>query len=129
MAKVTSETKEAGTFKFTKKRAVTLELLKPQIDKPVYVKFTCPIYQAKETRSEDQIKKDAGQNEPPMLANIVNLENNKEQQIIIPSVLESELTDAYPEDAYVGLSFELVKFKKKEGKRYHPFSIIEIEAS
>lgn len=115
-------------LKFKKKRSVTLELLKPQIDKPIYVKIVAPIFQAKESRTPDQIKKDGDTNAPPMLANVADLENDgKEMQIIVPTVLHHELEDAYSDQAYVGLSFELTKLKKKEGKRYHPYTIIEIE--
>ncbi len=114
-------------FSFTKKRSVTLELLKPKVNEEFYVKFASPIYQAKETRSAEQIEKDGGQNAPPMLANVTNLETGEECVIIIPSVLQSELTDNYENDTYNGLCFALTKLGKQDGKRYHGFVIIEIE--
>ena len=116
---------EKPKFKYNKVRAVTLPLYKPTIDQEFYVRFNEVIVQAKDSRTDEE--KASGQNEPPMLANVTVLDTGEEMQLIIPAVLQAELSDNYENDGYVGKCFALTKLKKKDGKRYHNFSVIEIE--
>lgn len=105
------------------KKNITLPLIKPQIDKPVYIKVTSAIFVGKAVNK-------AGDNkdmEPAKLVNCVNLETGEEAQIIVPSVLNGIFSDEYPEDAYVGCGFQITKHAKANGKRYHQFSVAELE--
>lgn len=132
--------------KFKIKAHVTVQLLKiADNGVPAYVKFAGAIFQAK-TNEAEQKKFDLEsakynkaspeeradmkvpqQPNPPKLAHVVNLETGEVQQIIIGSILESELKDAYPEDGYVGKGFEIKKQKPTGNKRYAMYQIAEIE--
>ena len=102
-------------------RHVTLPLLKPSVDIPVFVKITDKMFQGKEIKTGD--KKDM---EPAMLVNIIDLQTGEQCQMILNKVFESILLEEYADDSYVGLSFAITKKSKREGKRYHGFEITEI---
>lgn len=114
--------KEAAAPKFKVKRNITLPLIKPQIDVPVYIQITGPMFTGK--------KIDSGKTkdmEPAEMVNCLNLETGEEAQMIVPSVLKGIFEDEYDSDAYVGLGFSVTKHAKASGKRYHPFSVAELE--
>jgi hypothetical protein len=107
---------------FQVKRAITLELLKPALDVPVYVLIKTPIKVGK------AIVKAGEQNmEPAKVVNCTNLETGEDVQMIIPSVLNAILTEEYPDDTYVGKGFQIIKRAKTAGKRYHTFNVAELE--
>lgn len=114
-------------FKFKKLRAITLELLKPKVGEEIYVKFDAPIELAKDTRSPEQLAKDPDKDTPPHVTKITNLVTGEQNELIVPAVLLSELTDACPDDSYIGKCFAITKLPKREGKRYFPYRILEIE--
>lgn len=64
--------------------------------------------------------------EPPTVAKVRNLQNNKEFELIISSVPKARLEEAYPNGEYVGKSFHMIKHPKAEGKRYNRFTVEEI---
>lgn len=117
------QTQEKSGFTFQVKRRVTLPLLKPQLDVPVYVRVDGQVFQGKE------VKQAAGtaKMEAAQLMNVTNLETGEAAQMIVPSVLLGIFQDEYKDGAYVGTCFEIVKHPKGSGKRYHPFSVTEIE--
>jgi hypothetical protein len=127
------------TFKV--KRAITLPLVKPQIDTPIYVKIVAAM----------SIGKVIGDKDAAILCNVVNLETGEEAQLIIPSVLqgifhddfgaplygtkekggktvelEGRAKEATP-DSYVNLGFMITKHAKASGKQYNPYSVSELE--
>ena len=53
--------------------------------------------------------------------------NGEVKELIVNTVLEKELDEAYPAAGYVGSWFHLTKYRKKAGKKYNTFAIIEIE--
>ena len=112
----------APAFKFKRTKVVTMPLLKPVLDQPFYVKMTGEIFLGKEIKAGEGAKM-----EPAHLVNCVNLETGELCQIIVPAVLLSIVNEEYPENSYVGKSFEIVKMAKGGGKRYHPFKVAEIE--
>lgn len=120
MAKQENTTTKAPQFKV--KRNITLPLLKPAIDVPVYIKVTSPIFTGKAVQK-------AGDSpmEPAKLVNCIDLETGEEAQIIVPAVLSGIFEDEFPENAYVGKGFQITKHAKVSGKRYHPFSVAELE--
>ncbi len=109
--------------KFKVKRNITLPLIKPAIDVPVYIKVTSTMFIGKD------IKKPIGGKvmEPATLVNCVNLETGEEAQIIVPSVLSGIFEDEFPEQSYVNKGFQITKHAKGNGKAYHPFSVAELE--
>jgi len=109
--------KARGGFKV--KRLVTLPLLKPAIDKEFYILIQEPIFKGKELKGSDM--------EAAHLVNIINLETGQEMQLIANAVLRSTLEEEYPEAGYVGKGFALTKEAKPSGKKYNPFTVVEIE--
>lgn len=127
------------TFKI--KRAITLPLVKPQLDVPVYVKVTSPM----------SIGKAIGEKDAAIILNVVDLETGEDAQLLVPSVLQGILHDDFgaplfgvkakgqptemlepankdqKADAYVGMGFMLTKHPKKSGKQYHPWSVAELD--
>jgi len=115
MSKDTKEQNNVLQFEVVKN--VTLPLLKPQLDVPVYIKVLDPIYLGKKVEQDK---------EPATIANIVNLETGEHCQILVPAVLAGIFEDEYPDNAYVNKCFKLTKHPKASGKRYHLFTVLEI---
>lgn len=112
-----------STFTPKIKRNITLPLIKPVIDQPVYIKVTGPMFEGKKIEGTG----DKAKMEPATLLNCVNLETGEDAQIIVPAVLKGIFEDEYDGDAYVGKGFAVTKHPKASGKRYHPFSVAELE--
>ena len=92
---------------------------------PVYVKILKPIYVGKEIKGSEK-KADS---KPADIADIVNLETNKEMQLVIGAIVKSNIEESYPDAGYVGKGFMITKGQKKEGKRYFNYEISEIAVS
>ena len=105
-------------------KAVTRPTLSLEVGKPVYVQITKPLYVGKEIKGSEK-KADT---KPADIADVINLETGKEQQLVIGAVVKSNLEESYEKNAYVGKSFMITKLEKKEGKRYFNYEISEIEA-
>jgi hypothetical protein len=132
---------------FKVKRHVTVKLLKVEDGKEYFVKFNGAIHKAVVNEAEQKrfenakAKYDSLSAEekakvdpkdiptppnPPQLAQVIDLTSGEVVQIIIGSVLESELKREYPNDAYVGKGFSIQK-AKIQGKRYAAYQIAELE--
>lgn len=111
----------APSFKI--KRAITLPLLKPQLDVPVYIKVTSKVFVGKDIAAQ----KGAAKMEAANLINCVNLETGEDCQMIVPAVLAGIFSDEFKDDSYVGCGFMVTKHPKGSGKAYHPFSVSELE--
>ena len=105
-------------------KAVTRPTLSLQVGVPVYVTILKPIYVGKEIKGTEK-KADA---KPADIADVLNLETEKEQQLVIGAVVKSNFDETYEKNAYVGKSFMITKLDKKEGKRYFNYEISEIQA-
>lgn len=105
------------------KRNITLPLIKPQLDVPVYVKVTSKVFEGKKIEGTG----DKAKMEPAHLFNCINLETGEEAQMIAPAVLMGIFKDEFPDDSYVEKGFSITKHPKGSGKRYHPFSVAELE--
>lgn len=124
-----TENAAKGGFKFKVKKHVTLPLLVVNDEVPSYVKITGAIFQAKELEGSRARKNENGQvQQPPHLFHAINLETGEMVQAIANDVLKSTLEDTYPDESYVGKSFEYVRHAMVKGKKYKTFSITEIEA-
>lgn len=105
-------------------KAVTRPTLTLEQNVPVYVRILKEIYVGKEIKGSEK-KADA---KPADIADIMNLETGKEQQLVIGAVVKSNFEESYPKAGYVGKAFMITKLDKKEGKRYFNYEISEIEA-
>ena len=110
-------------------KRVTMPTLKLIPNEPVYVKILDPIFLAKEQKLKDG-EKEKDRKKPPMLFNVLNLETGEAMQLVAGAVVQSEITESYPKDAYVGKCFMITKGKKKDlsgGRGYFTYEISEIE--
>lgn len=100
------------------KKRVTLQLFKIEKKKPYYFRMESAMAIGKAVANS--------QMEPATVVQVTNLVTGEIGQIICPSVLKKELSDAYPDDSYVGKCFEL-SIHPVAGKRYSVPQITEIE--
>lgn len=110
-------------------KRVTMPTLKLMPDVPAYVKILEPIFKAKEQKLKEG-EKEKDRKKPPMLFNVINLETGEAMQLVAGAVVQSEITESYPKDAYVDKCFMIVKGKKKDltgGRGYFTYEIAEIE--
>ncbi len=128
---------QASQFKV--KKNLSLPLIKPQIDQPVYIQFTEAMFIGKKVQENK---------EAAVIANVINLEDGEQMQYLVPSVLQGIFHDNYgaplfgktdhgtdiveaakgdAQDSYVGKGFMITKMKKATNKQYHPHKVAEIE--
>lgn len=108
------------------KKAVTLPFTLLQDTKSIRCVFDGPIHAGK----VDPNKKDkAGKQMDPMqLAPITNLDSGEQTILICSAVVQSNMAEKYPENAYVGKAFEITCTGKVPGKRYKGYTIYELVA-
>jgi hypothetical protein len=116
--------KPTTALNFVVKKHVTLPLMKIAPNTTRYFKLTGAMHIGKDVKQPEGTAK----KEPATLCHAIDLETSEEGQFIVPTVLKSELTDAYANDGYVGKSFQFT-FTRPEGKRYNLVTIAEIEVS
>jgi hypothetical protein len=114
----------AGTLFTPKiKRNLTLPVHRFVEETPSYFKILTKMALGKKMGG----KSEAAKMEPATLVEIVNLETGENEQLICSKVIQSTLSESYPDDTYVGKGFKVVKHAKKQGKNYNNYSIAEIE--
>lgn len=64
--------------------------------------------------------------QPAELAPIESTEG-EERLLVVNAVLKKELDENYPDNSYVGRWFAITKHRKRPGKKYNNFSIMELE--
>lgn len=113
----------AGRAKFVPKKikTVSVTVLRQVDETAMFVMFTTPPFLGKEIKGSRMAA--------ARIAYVLNLETGEVQQMIMNSVLESALGEAYPKWTWVGRSFSITPHKPDEGrsKRYRTYSIDEIE--
>jgi len=109
-------------FKIAKR--VTVRTMKVEKDE-IFVKFESKI----ETKKKME-KDEAGKMVEKTIdvARVTDLTTGESVQIVIGSVLRSDLGEHYPNDSYVGKGFRLQK-KDVPGKRYKTYEIDELDLS
>jgi hypothetical protein len=132
-----------AAIKFKVKKNLSLPLIKPQIDEPIYIRFDEPMFIGKKVEKS----KDAA-----VIANVTDLETGEKMQYLVPSVLQGIFHDQYGAplfgkvddsergteivegpldgseiDSYVGKGFQITKMKKATNKSYHPHNVAELE--
>lgn len=124
---MTTDTPAPTGPKFQIKKKLTLPTFKFIVDTPLYALFLGPIHRGTQ-RGQAKLNPQTGEPElPPMLAHIVNMETGEHGQIMIAEIIKTEISENFPNDGYVGHGFAITKQKRKEGKRYDPYNIDEID--
>jgi len=132
----TTKTENTGAIapmtKFKVKKLITLPLLKMTIGddyfvKLIGVKFKASAMKVDPNKAIDPKVEKEAKKDPPMLINVIDLTTGEPMQMILNSVLESNIDEAYPDDSYVNLGFKFIKHAKASGKDYNTFTIAEIE--
>lgn len=125
---------------FKVKNHVTLPLLKIEDDKQYAVTIETPFKKGEAAPArkikEDYTDPETGElktrdtmskvQEPPVLCQVTNLMTGERAQMIAGAVFHSEITKQYPDDGYVGKSFQF-SVQKASGKRYKVPMISEVE--
>lgn len=106
-------------MKFTKVRNVTRPVLKLATKTAYYLRFDGAMALGKIVDDKK---------EPPMLADVTNMETGEEGMMILGAVLRDNLNEAYPGDAYVGKIFEIVKTAPEGARKYALWSVAEVSA-
>lgn len=106
------------------KKPVTLPVLKMTEDQPVYVKITSAF---RDGRASNKPGKDGEVMKPARICDVVDLESNEPAQMIAGKVLESNLVETYPGEAYVGKSFEIIQRAKADKQRYRLYTVSELQ--
>lgn len=118
--------------RFQRVRSITLPQLKIKDHTEYFVKFIgamalgdkITIPQGGNARGDEATRQ--ARMEPPTLAKVINLETGEEMQIVVNSVLKSELEKHYPEQVYVGKCFGFSVWPI-ENKRYKGISLYEVQ--
>lgn len=117
---------ETAAPTFSIKKKLTLPTFKFIVDVPFYCLFLAPIHRGTQ-RGTPKKRPDGTDEEPPMLAHVVNMETGEHGQIMIAEIIRTEITENFKNDSYVGHGFAITKQKRKEGKRYDPYNIDEVD--
>lgn len=65
---------------------------------------------------------------PATVCEVGDTQDGLAYQLLVPSVLESELREKYPDDSYKGKTFYMEKLPKRPNKRYFDFMLMEVAA-
>jgi hypothetical protein len=101
------------------KRRVTLDTLKVPEGSRIAVKILCEIKDGKDIPGSKMKR--------ARIMEIALLSSGEVKNMVVAAIVESELTQAYPNNSYVGKCFRITKHGTPAGKRYHTYSIEEIE--
>jgi hypothetical protein len=63
----------------------------------------------------------------PDVMTVRDAEDNNEKDILVGAVLRSSLTENYPDDSYVGITFACTQGAVKAGTRYKTMQVAEVE--
>jgi len=63
----------------------------------------------------------------PDVMTVRDAEDGNEKDILVGAVLRSSLTESYPDDSYVGLTFACTQGAVKAGTRYKTMTVAEVE--
>ena len=63
----------------------------------------------------------------PDVMTVCDAEDGNEKDILVGAVLRSSLTENYPDDTYVGLTFACTQGAVRAGTRYKTMAVAEVE--
>lgn len=122
-----------GGVMFKKKKVVTVPVLKLMPGAPAYVRIDSPMEISKQIENKGKgTETDASgakkkKMEPATIAHVTDLIAKCEAIIILGTVLQGVLDEKYPDQSYVGKSFEIINKGKMGDKTYNTYSVVEIE--
>ena len=113
---------------FRIKRHITLPSLVLKVPGVVRVlRFDEPMHISK---VEGKVLADGTREKPATVAKVTDLETGELFILLVPSVVQKNLGQEYPEDGYVGLSFAVCnRGKRNASQRYFDFDVAEVEAA
>jgi len=117
---------QANTPAYRRVSRVTRSTMKLEPEKQFYLKIASRI-----NESANAGKKNADGSERKR-ANVMlatNMVTGEEVQIVVPTVLHSNLLTLYPDHSYVGRAFEITRHAPGNGKDYSTFDVWEVDPS
>lgn len=119
--------------KFARKEAVTVPTRSIDDNETIWVTIKNP-FDVREKidpkTGEVELEKDGKTAKTITVATVVDLQRDDEietpMSLVVGSVLESNLERKYPEQGYVGMSFEITK-RPVDGKRYKAYEVFSLE--
>lgn len=114
----------AAPVAFKVKKNLTPPVLKLIEGEAAYVKITAAMYIGRDIKSKNPADK---QKEPAHILDCVNLVTGEVCQVIAAAIIQSTLTENYPNDTYVGKGFSITKQARQPGKQYNKYEVCELE--
>lgn len=129
MAKVIEKNIPATKPLFTVKRKVTVPTMKIKENDEIFVRILGKIEEkpSLDKNGAQKVDPETGVLQTINVARVEDLTNKEISEIVLGLVPAKNLRAAYPDHAYEGLCFRLLKKAAKEGKRAKEWEIDEIE--
>jgi hypothetical protein len=123
-------------IKITVLKQITAQQIKLENNITYVLRLDTPFFRAKDAvKSTKREVDDAGNlmpaQQPPMLCRVTDVTGGLpgvKGEIIVPAVMQIEITDEHPNDTYVGKYFSLIKHRDLT-KKYNTFTIAEVSVS
>lgn len=108
---------------FKMKKQVILPTLSLQVNEPRTLIVTGEMYQSNYTDPDPKKAKE----KPATVMPVGDVVTGEAMNLLVPAVMESALSEAYPDGDYVGKTFMVCKMPKRPGKRYFDIKLVEVE--
>lgn len=112
------------------KQRVTMPTLSLSVDVGYFLRIDSPM--KKSTFVDPNPKK--AKEEPATVCSITDMMTQREMLLLVPTVMEKNLRETYPDnaetgevDTYVGKIFAVKKLPQRAGKRYFDLELAEVE--
>ena len=117
---------------FTRKKAVSVPNLQIPDEETVFIRIDEPFFTGPDIdiKTGEVKKDDNGKDKEITIGKVIDLTEEdtmrQTKQLVFGTVLVSQLQREFPEDGYVGKSFEITKHHPK-GKRYRTYEVYELD--
>lgn len=111
---------------FAVRKVVTVPTLKLEEFKPRYLLIRSPITESTYVDPNAEVGAD-GKKKRASVCEVADVQSGELGKLVVATVLEKNLREAYPNDEYVGKVFYIEKLGKRPGKRYMDYKVAEIE--
>lgn len=109
---------------FSVARQVILPTLSLKVNEPKTLICTGRMVQSTYTDPDPKKQKE----KPATVMPVGDVVTGEAMNLLVPSVMESALREAYPDDGYVSKTFMVCKMPKRPGKRYFDIKLVEVQA-
>jgi hypothetical protein len=109
--------------KFRRVQQVTVPTLKLENEVATPIKIETPMT----TSSASRVGADGKPEKPATVVRAIDLRTGEAVQVVVPTVLQSNLNTHYPNNSYVGKSFEVTMHPQQGRQRYRTVDVWEIE--